>query len=264
MGGAGPLLHHRGKRACHFPFPTPARCADHGRQRVPRALGFGASPRHCQDQEDDQAPRGLCSCAAPSLYLADFVLLPSLAALARPASLSARPRGSLRGRLPLSGSRPVTSRYALLRFVHFVTSLDGPVPGSQILGDTSPACRLWPRSIFGNAGQNHRRTVGKLGDQRNHPLPRPRRFSPPRFSRRRRRPRSVLWNSSPPRSTTTTRKAYLDSTRRFAQNGAMSAGSASSPACGPSTSPPSSRTCRGSLRQRHLPRSLPLSIDTQP
>ena len=37
------------------------------------------------------------------------------------------------------------------------------------LGDTFPACRLWPRIIFGNAGQNHRGTVGKLGDQRKIP-----------------------------------------------------------------------------------------------
>jgi hypothetical protein len=38
-----------------------------------------------------------------------------------------------------------------------------------ILGETPPACRLWPRIIFGNAGQNHWRTVGKLGDQRKVP-----------------------------------------------------------------------------------------------
>ncbi len=35
-----------------------ARCADHGRQRVPRALGFAASPKHCPDREDHPAPRG--------------------------------------------------------------------------------------------------------------------------------------------------------------------------------------------------------------
>src|ERR1700689_5506269 len=47
--------------------PRPARCANRGRQRVPHALGFAASPRHCEDREDDRARRGLCSCAAPSL-----------------------------------------------------------------------------------------------------------------------------------------------------------------------------------------------------
>lgn len=44
-----------------------------------------------------------------------------------------------------------------------------------------------------------------------------RRFTPPCFSRPRRRQRSVLWNSSPPRSTTTTCKAYLNSTRHFTE-----------------------------------------------
>jgi len=33
------------------------------------------------------------------------------------------------------------------------------------LGDTSPAWRLRPGISFGNAGENHRRTVGKLRDQ---------------------------------------------------------------------------------------------------
>ena len=39
----------------------------------------------------------------------------------------------------------------------------------KTLGETSPSCRLWPRIMFGNAGQNHWRTVGKLGDQRKIP-----------------------------------------------------------------------------------------------
>jgi hypothetical protein len=39
----------------------------------------------------------------------------------------------------------------------------------DVLGDTSPSCRFWPRIIFGNAGENHWRTVGKLGDQRKIP-----------------------------------------------------------------------------------------------
>ena len=46
---------------------------------------------------------------------------------------------------------------------------DGTVLGSQISGDTSPVCRLWPQTIFGKAGQNHRRTVRKLGYQRKIP-----------------------------------------------------------------------------------------------
>jgi hypothetical protein len=49
------------------PLIKPSRYADRGRQRVPRAIGFAASPRHWQDREDDRAPRGLSSCAAPSL-----------------------------------------------------------------------------------------------------------------------------------------------------------------------------------------------------
>ena len=39
----------------------------------------------------------------------------------------------------------------------------------KILGETSPACLLWPRIIFPNAGQDHWRTVGKLGNQRKIP-----------------------------------------------------------------------------------------------
>jgi len=50
-------------------------------------------------------------------------------------------------------------------------------PGSQISRDTSPACRLWPRAIVGNAGQNRWRTVGKLGDQRKIPAHGLNRFS---------------------------------------------------------------------------------------
>src|ERR1700730_15639692 len=43
------------------------------------------------------------------------------------------------------------------------------ISAAQILGDTSRTWRLWPGSIFGNARQNHWRTVGKLGDQRKIP-----------------------------------------------------------------------------------------------
>lgn len=45
----------------------PTQCADRGRWRLPRAIGSATSPRHCQGREDGQAPRGLSSCAAPSL-----------------------------------------------------------------------------------------------------------------------------------------------------------------------------------------------------
>jgi hypothetical protein len=54
-------------------------------------------------------------------------------------------------------------------FFSFRNVAHGQVLGSQILGDTSPTFRLWSRIILGNAGQNHWRTVGKLGDKRKIP-----------------------------------------------------------------------------------------------
>ena len=78
------------------------------------------------------------------------------------------PLGMVKGTLPAPPASRSARTPAPTAGVPIQVSLDevDPYPAAQTLGDASPACRLWPRVVFANAGQYNRLTVGEFGHKR--------------------------------------------------------------------------------------------------